>query len=231
MRISIIIPTLNEETNIERLLRFLCKHPANDQYEVIVVDGGSSDHTVEAASKYPVKMVETQTASRAFQMNRGAEQASGEVLYFVHADVQLPESFVADIEASLRDGFDAGCYRFRFIDKPSILLHINDFFTRFPFKWCRGGDQTLFITKELFENVGGFHEDYVIMEDYDMLDRIFKQASFKVLPKSVGVSSRKYRNNGYLKVQLANLKAMRMYKKGKAPVDIKNYYRKALNNH
>lgn len=230
MFISIIIPTLNEENYIGSLLEFLSSHPQKDQFEVIVVDGGSKDATVEVASDYLCQFLTTDVQSRAHQMNSGASRAKGEVLYFVHADTQLVSSFVEDIQSAVDQGIKSGCYRFKF-DKPqNPLLHINGFFTRFPFTWCRGGDQTLFIEKDLFDSLGGFNERFVIMEDYDLLGRLEQsKAPFKVLPKSVKVSARKYHENSYLKVQLTNLKAMRMYKQGADPAEIKNFYCATLN--
>ena len=86
------------------------------------------------------------------------------------------------------------------------------------------------MVKDVFDKVGGFDERFVIMEDYDILDRLANQnISFKVIPKSVKVSARKYNENSYLKVQMVNLKAMKMYKRGVNPKQIKNYYCQALN--
>lgn len=230
MFISIIIPTLNEESCIERLLHQLNTHPKRDSFEVIVVDGGSKDRTKDVVkAAHNVALVETETASRAHQMNTGAMHAKGEVLYFVHADTLLVDSFVEDIQSQIVSGVKSGCYRFKFENPTNPLLHINGFFTRFPFKWCRGGDQTLFITKEEFNRIGRFDERYVIMEDYEILDRLErKQVAFRIIPKSVKVSSRKYDENPYLKVQIANLKAMKMYKRGDDPKTIRDFYCKAL---
>ncbi|WP_421765526.1 TIGR04283 family arsenosugar biosynthesis glycosyltransferase [Ekhidna sp.] len=230
MFISIIIPTLNEEGHIGRLLHFLSTHPQKHDYEIIVVDGGSKDKTTSIVREFGLEPESTNMASRAHQMNVGAIQSKGKVLYFVHADTQPAESFVADIRSAIENGVESGCYRFKFDNPQNPLLHVNGFFTRFPFKWCRGGDQTLFIQKDTFDMLGGFDEKYVIMEDYDILDRIEREGiSFSVLPKSVKVSARKYHQNSYLKVQITNFKAMKMYRQGADPVRIKNYYTNALN--
>jgi hypothetical protein len=98
----------------------------------------------------------------------------------------------------------------------SINVKINAFFTRLPFIWCRGGDQTLFIRKEDFLKVGKFREDYQIMEDYEFIIRAKKVLNFKIIPKNVIVSARKYKTNSYLRVQKANFKIMRMFLSGKA---------------
>jgi len=226
--VSVVIPALNEEKFIEPLLAFLCNHEQKASFEVIVVDGGSKDQTQGICEQHPIKVLHASVASRAHQMNLGARNAKGDILYFVHADSIPPKSFVQDIEQAVADKYLSGCYRFKFRNKPNPLLHINDFFTRFPFKWCRGGDQTFYIQKELFYKMGGFNEEYVIMEDYEMLDRVFSKTKFKLFSKPVEVSSRKYQENSYLKVQLANLKAMRMYRSGEAPERIKQEYRARL---
>lgn len=230
MFISVIIPTLNEESYIGDLLDFLTKHPQKNQFEVIVVDGQSDDQTAEIVKSYNVALHFANASSRALQMNTGAKHAVGDIFYFVHADVQLVSSFVDDILKAEEQGFNSGCFRFRFVKPSNPLLYINGFFTRFPFEWCRGGDQTLFITREAFDRVDGFDESYVIMEDYDLLSRLKKNSvPFKIIPKSVQVSSRKYEANSYLKVQMANLKAMKMYRKGFNPKEIKDFYMQALN--
>ena len=228
--ISVIIPTLNEEEHIGSLLEFVTSHPQKDKLEIIVVDGNSEDLTRKIADSYNVSVYESDPCSRALQMNEGAKHATGDILYFVHADVQLIPSFVDDISRVVKNGIDSGCYRFRFNKPTNPLLHINGFFTRFPYKWCRGGDQTLFIKREVFEKVKGFDDRYVIMEDYDLLDRLDEHnVSFKVIPKDIRVSARKYQTNSYLKVQLANFRAMKMYKRGDSPERIKEFYTKALN--
>lgn len=228
--ISIIIPTLNEENHIGDLLQFLTQHPQNDMFEIIVVDGHSGDKTVEIVKTFNTALYFSNPCSRALQMNDGAAHAKGDILYFVHADVHLIPSFVDDIFQSVGQGFDSGCFRFKFDRPTNPLLHINSFFTRFPFRWCRGGDQTLFITRKAFDRVDGFNERYVIMEDYELLDRLGEaNISFQVIPKSIKVSARKYEKNSYLKVQTANLKAMKMYKKGTNPEHIKEFYAQALN--
>jgi rSAM/selenodomain-associated transferase 2 len=224
--ISIIIPTLNEENTIENLLNFLENHPQKQLFEVIVVDGGSADETVHLLKNSKVKLLQTTIASRAHQMNEGAKNAKGDILYFVHADVELITSFVDDISKSIKSGHHCGCYRFKFSKTKNPLLHINGFFTRLPFSWCRGGDQTLFITKTYFNQIGGFNEQFVIMEDYELLDRL--QEPLKIIPKSLKVSARKYEKNSYMKVQLTNMKAMKMYRKGVEPASIREFYLSSL---
>lgn len=94
---------------------------------------------------------------------------------------------------------------------------------------CRGGDQTLFIKKDVFESLGGFNERFVIMEDYEIIQRIQKRFSFRIIPKNVIVSSRKYDTNSWLKVQFANFAVFMMYFLNRPPEQIVALYKKMLN--
>lgn len=227
MKLSIIIPTLNENLNIPRLLDQLTTNKDHEHYEVIVVDGGSTDGTIQQVEKYPsVRLIHSEKCSRASQMNLGAANALYDVLYFVHADLILPDTFYQDIQRALGKSYYGG-YRYQF-DSGTPLLKINSFFTRFPMMWCRGGDQTLYITRSLFDKLNGFDEYYCVMEDFDLLRRARDIAKYHIIQKDVIVSARKYDANSYLKVQLANLRAFRMFNNGVEPQKIRSYYKLAL---
>ena len=227
MKISIIIPTLNEAQNIGSLVRHLKNSADKNLLEIIVVDAQSTDNTEGVASAAGAKVVQSPKRSRAAQMNFGAKNATGEVLYFVHADCFPPTTFIHDIEQAILDGFPLGCYRYRF-DSRLFLLKINAFFTRFPPLWCRGGDETLFVTKAVFAELGGYDEHFVIMEEYDFIKRARAKFTLKLMPNYALVSARKYETNGYFRVQLANLRAFRMYKKGVHPQKIADTYKQLL---
>jgi len=139
MRISVIIPTLNEAQNVSELLPLL-KHELKDvSHEIIVVDADSSDNTARIAADLGAIALTELKKSRADQMNKGAVIAKGEILYFVHADSRPPAGFFSDILQAFSQGFDIGCFRFQF-DSSSFLLKINSFFTRLDREMCRGGD-------------------------------------------------------------------------------------------
>jgi rSAM/selenodomain-associated transferase 2 len=220
VHISVIIPTYNESDNIQKAVNQLIVN-AHQTIEIIISDSPNSIDDIEAIS-FPesVRVIKSKTPGRAAQMNEAAIMATGNVLYFVHADTLVNPDFETDIESMITNGLDLGCYRYRFDKYFTPLLYINSFFTRFNKIWCRGGDQTLFIKKEVFEKLGKFREDYKIMEDYEILLRAEGKYRFGIIPKEVIVSSRKYKLNGYLKVQLANLKVMRMFLKGTASQDV-----------
>ncbi|HET8860867.1 TIGR04283 family arsenosugar biosynthesis glycosyltransferase [Marivirga sp.] len=222
-KITIIIPTLNEAENIGNLVHYLVENGKKSISEIIVSDASSEDGTQEIAEKLGVKLITSKVASRAHQMNQAAKMATGDILYFVHADANPPQSFVSDILAFIEKGYDFGCYRFKF-DSKDPFLAVNSFFTRFKVLWCRGGDQTLFIKKSVFELNNGFNEEFVVMEDFELIKRLWKKYRFGIIPKSVLVSPRKYEDNSYWKVNMANLKIYRMFMKGYDPQILKEKY-------
>ncbi|QIX62482.1 glycosyltransferase [Hymenobacter sp. BT18] len=228
MNISVIIPTYNEVDNIGRLVQELRRHDPGHDVEIIVVDAGSPDGTAEAARRAGATVLLAPKPGRAAQMNHGAQHSAGELLYFVHADVRVHPGYVTTIRRAVRDGYPAGCYRFRF-DSRHPLLRINSYGTRFQGLMSRGGDQTMFITRALFEQLGGFDEHYCIMEDFDMIRRIRQVAAFLVVPQDVVVSARKYETNGWLRVQLANLTAFSMFFLKMPPPRIARTYKALLN--
>tara|TARA_R100001143_G_scaffold63596_1_gene73237 strand:+ start:16392 stop:17090 length:699 start_codon:yes stop_codon:yes gene_type:complete len=210
MLVSIIIPTYNEEDNILQLLNYLKKFSDDRLPEIIVVDGGSRDQTVQIVKEAGFPCLISEKKGRAAQMNYGVRKSKGDVLYFVHADSMPPASYLNDLQRAFDEGYSAGCYRFRF-DSDHLLLRINSYFTRFDRIMCRGGDQTLFITRKLFNLLDGFREDFLIMEEYDLIQKIQQIAHFKIIPKDVVVSARKYEKNHYLQVNFANLVVFMMY--------------------
>lgn len=225
MHLSIIIPTLNEAGFLDKTLKVLTT-PAYHPIEILVVDGGSTDATATIAQKFPVNWLPAPAKGRAIQMNYGAARASGDVLFFLHADCIPPENFYLHIFEAIESGYPAGSFRYRF-DKPGLLLRLQTWFIRFPGLLFRGGDQGLFITKKLFDTIGGYREEFVVMEDYDIIRRIKKHAKPALLPQHAIVSARKYACNNWLQVQIANAVAMTMFLSGRySPVRIQStYYR------
>jgi rSAM/selenodomain-associated transferase 2 len=198
--ISVIIPTYNEEgfigPTVDAALRMARKeHLA----EVIVVDGGSTDATVKEAEDAGARVIASPRKGRAAQMNVAAAEAKGSILYFLHADSIPPEGYTQRImDASA--GNVAGCFRLRF-DHEHWFLRANTWFTRFDVQAFRYGDQSLFVKADAFRRAGGFKEELVIFEDNEIITRLKRIGSFKVLPFCVRTSARKYVENGIYKMQ------------------------------
>ncbi len=225
--ISIIIPTLNEAQTIGPLVSHLFAHKEACLEEIIVVDGGSKDDTVSVARAAGATVITCSNCGRAPQMNKGAAVAKGSILYFVHSDTTPPASYLKDIQSAIKEGYKIGCFRGRYRGR-NPLLRINSFFTRFNKLWCRGGDQTLFITRSFFEELGQYRPDCVIMEEYELIQKAQKLASFKIIPKEVVVSTRKYDERPYLRVQWASLVVFRMYNRGVRGALLQDTYKRLL---
>lgn len=225
--VSIIIPTLNEAENIGRLIDYLNATADKSLSEIIVVDAHSSDNTERVALQHGARVVQSLKRGRSVQMNVGAKIAKGDILYFVHADCFPPPTYLSDILEAFTEGYPMGCYRYRF-DSERFLLKINAFFTRFDPIFCRGGDETLFVERTVFEALNCFDERFCIMEEYDFIKRARAQYRFKIIPKYAIVSARKYETNTWWQVQKANFKVFSMFNRGESPEKMARTYRQML---
>lgn len=227
IKVSIIIPTYNEMNCLANLLSHLKSSAGTDSCEIIVSDAGSTDKTASIAGREKVILLHSPEAGRAAQMNYGAQHATGDILFFVHADTIPPLSFYMDISAAIHKGFDMGRYYSKYRSK-NLLLKFNAFFTRFDFFACMGGDQTLFIKKNIFEKSGGFRGDMKIMEEYEFCKRVRVNAKYTIIKKPVLVSARKYETNSWITIQRANAAIMRMYNQGATQEEMLGAYRQKL---
>jgi len=199
-KISIIIPALNEEDQIGELITYLYNNSTSKHIaEILVVDGGSNDNTVSLAKKTGATVYKSEMG-RAKQMNYGVKMAKGEILYFLHADTFPSKNFDQHIVNAISHNQEAGCFQMKF-DSDNWALHFFAWFTRYNHMICRGGDQSLFISKELFKKTKGFNEDYIVFEDNEFIGRIYQKTNFKILPYHVRTSARKYRKLGVFKLQ------------------------------
>jgi len=227
--LSIIIPVLNEEAVLPTLLDNLQKERNKSAFEVIVVDGGSNDKTVEIARTYDfVHLISSESPGRSVQMNKGAIKAVSEVLYFLHADCLPPSGFCRLIKEFLASGYDFGYFSYRFDERSNSLLKHNEKGTRRKNLFSGGGDQGLFIKKEIFEEAGGFDEKLPIMEDFELHSRLKKKWKYNIIQENAIVSSRKYKLNGYWRVQWVNLLIFCGFYLGLSPVFLKKTYKSLL---
>lgn len=227
-KISVIIPCLNEEENLKELIPFLIEYSDGLLSEIILSDGGSKDNSIAIAESLGVLIMNSTVCNRAAQLNLGAHHARGNILYFVHADSRPVKEFASVILSNIRQGKQVGCFRYSF-DSESRLLKLNSWFTRFNGLLSGGGDQTLFIKKSFFDSLGGFDESFCVMEDFELVRRIRQKSDFHVLPYKITVSARKYIENSWLKVQLANFTAFSLFLLKVKPARIKSLYLNFLN--
>lgn len=200
--ISIVIPILNEADTIEKLLFHLIDNASlQNIQEIIVVDGGSTDGSQDIVENLDLKVrLIHSKKGRAKQMNIGASVAKGEILYFLHADSFPPTHYDKYIIGEVKQNNQAGCFRLTF-NNNHWWLRLASWLTQFSWRACRGGDQSQFITKALFEDIGGFNESYTIYEDNILINELYKRKEFVVINKKIKTSDRLYKRHGVWKLQ------------------------------
>jgi len=224
MQISVVIPVLNEENVIADLVQYLIERESKHIKEVIVVDGGSKDLSVNKAEKAGAEVVVAKKPGRALQMNKGARHATGEILYFLHADTYPPPHFGELIEEAVKAGSDAGSFRLSF-DYDHPLLNFYAWCTRFRFDAFRFGDQSLFVKTDAFLKIGGFDNRMEIMEDFEIIKRLKKLGCFTLIDEPVITSARRYRKNGIIKLQLIFIVIFTLYNLGGSQALLKKVYK------
>jgi hypothetical protein len=210
-------------------MSFFSNLPDNHCLEVMVADSPLSTDKANACI-YPsfARYITTQKSGRATQMNEAARMTKGEILVFLHADATPPTTFIRDISAALHNGKVFGFFSYKFYPS-SFLLSINAWFTNWDGFFAGGGDQIHFMTRKLFDEMRGYDEKFSIMEDFEFVQRV-KQAKkpIAIIQNKATVSSRKYYNNSWLKVNVLNLVAFSMFKWKVSPLTIKQFYSKFL---
>ncbi|MBI1765496.1 MAG: TIGR04283 family arsenosugar biosynthesis glycosyltransferase [Acidobacteria bacterium] len=222
---SVIIPVLNEARQIQALLRELTCLP--EVAEVIVVDGGSTDGTAALAQQGgAARVLEFGRANRALQMNAGAAAARGEALLFLHADVRLPLTALADIRAALQDEqVVGGCFAFGFPAHVPRAYRVYAWGINLRTRWFQTatGDQALFARRTVFEQLGGYPA-LPLMEDLELFERLKRQGRVCVLPHPVCVSPRRWQQHGLVRTGLL-MYALRLgYWLGFSPARLKRFF-------
>ncbi len=222
MRLSVIVPMLNEERTITAALRAI-RAGARDA-EVIVVDGGSVDLSPRLAKPCCDRLIEA-PRGRARQMNAGAALACGEVLGFVHADTIVPSSYSQDIELALADPEIVGGWFEVELDDPAPLPRSIAFLINLRSRLCRvaAGDQAIFTRRLIFEHLGGF-PDLEIWEDLEFARRLKRAGRTACVKSRVLASARRWKRDGIVQT-IARIWTLRLlYHLGARPALLKRFY-------
>jgi rSAM/selenodomain-associated transferase 2 len=226
-RISIIIPVLNEQANIQSAIASIL---TGSNIEAIVVDGGSTDDTCNLARAQGVTVLSS-GLGRAQQMNVGAKAATGDILVFLHADTRLPAGFDALIRAALSSETGqipiAGAFSLR-IDAPQQRLRWVEIGANWRSRWLQMpyGDQAIFLRASVFTEIGGFPE-LPIMEDFELIQRLKRRGSIVILPASATTSARRWLEKGIFKTTLINQSIVLGYLLRFSPHRLKQLYLRA----
>jgi len=221
MKLSIIIPTLDEAETLEKTLRPL----AETSHEVIVVDGGSADGTRDVASARTHRVISS-PPGRGRQQDVGAGAAGGNVLLFLHADTLLPPGFDGMILGALEDpGVIMGAFRLRIHPATAwlrLVAHMANLRSRFlklPY-----GDQGLFLRRTDYFRAGGF-PPWPIMEDVALVGRLNRLGRFRLLDGVVRTSARRWEKEGPLRATLRDWSLILRYRLGDSPRALARHYR------
>ena len=224
MRISIIIPTLNESEHIESTL--ICLQPFRQQgHEVIVTDGGSQDTTVELARLGADKVIQT-SPGRAQQMNVGASHATGDILWFIHADTQVSAQAAQQILKELDNKYKHwGRFDIQLSGKHLLLRLIERLMNvRSRLTGIATGDQGIFVRRACFEAIGRF-KPIPLMEDIEISRRLKKWSRPCCLHETIITSSRRWEENGVLRTILLMWRLRLAYALGVSPEKLAHDYK------
>ncbi len=225
--ISVIIPALDEEARIAATLAALRHVATITSAEVVVVDGGSVDRTVEIVRGFDfAQLIECGVANRGLQMNEGSRAARGDALLFLHADVELPRDALDAINNALADERAlGGCFQIRFPkDAPASLRAVAwgiNLRTR-VFRTATG-DQAIFTRRSVFEEVGGYR-NVPLMEDIVLFNEIKRRGRVVVLDERVTVSPRRWLKRGVWRTVLLMYALRFGYWIGLSPTTLKRFF-------
>ena len=224
MRISVIIPTLDEALGLAQTLRVVSGLQCSAPIELIVADGGSRDGTVALARQLGAHVV-IGAQGRAQQLNRGAAAASGDVLLFLHADTELPANGLTRVEAAVSSGALWGRFDVRIQGRARMLRIVA-----FMMNWrsrvtgIATGDQAMFMTRGAFDAVGGY-PDQALMEDIAMSRRLKRRGAPVCLRGPATTSGRRWETRGIWRTILLMWRLRWAYWRGTSPDQLAQRYR------
>ncbi len=220
MRLSIIIPVLDEESTIASTLKSLGSFPV----EAIVVDGGSQDRTADIAGQMQVRVIAS-SRGRARQMNTGAAAAQGDVLLFLHADTRLPPSAIGDVVSALDDPrYVGGRFDLR-LDHSGIIFRLIGSLISLRSRLTRiaTGDQAIFVRRGIFDAINGFPE-IPILEDIAFCRNLKKMGKVACLRTQVVTSARRWQKDGVGRTILKMWVLKFLFLIGVSPFRLKRFY-------
>lgn len=220
--VSIIVPTLNEASQIPDTLRAL--QALDGEKEILVVDGGSQDETVSIAIAAGAITIES-ARGRGMQQHAGALAARGDVLWFVHADTVPPPAAISDIRAALLDSsVVAGNFGLTFDGPSRAARHMTAIYPTLRWLNLCYGDSGIFVRRTVYEAVGGFRP-FAVFEDLDMLRRLRKAGRFAHLKTRIVTSSRRFEGRNFAGMWLHWTTLQMLYWAGVHPNTLANWYR------
>lgn len=201
--ISVIIPTLNEESELPRTLAAL--HDSYTSREIVVVDAGSTDRTLSVARAAGCRVIAAPAPHRARQLNLGAQSSQANILLFLHADTRLNSDSLQQIERALRSSKTVGGAFARRFENPSITLRTSARLADFRSRWLGWyfGDQAIFARRCVFEELGGFAE-LRLFEDLDFSRRLAQRGQVVTLQPPIISSGRRFSRQGPLPTTVAD---------------------------
>ena len=222
MLISIIIPVLNEEASIIKLLQQLQTY-RQQGHEVIVVDGGSKDNTYSISKPLSDKVI-TSEPGRALQMNQGAENSANEVLWFLHADTLIPDSAIERIQQSLTN-HDWGRFNVKLSGSQSLFRIIESLMNiRSCISGIATGDQGIFVKHKIFKEVSGY-SDLPLMEDIDFSKKLKLISRPVCIKEQLITSSRRWEQKGILSTVFLMWRLRFLYWLGVSPDKLSSQYK------
>jgi len=225
-KISIIIPTINEANNLPFLLSDLSS--IQQEGEIIIVDCGSEDKTIDIANIYGAKVFISKERNRGFQLDIGAKNSKGEWLIFLHADTRLTHDWFKKINSFLK-GNKNSIYYFEFkINHKKIIYRVLEILVNFRSKFFKQpyGDQGLIIHRTNYFKNNGFRK-IPLMEDVDFLRRLNPKKNLKQLNLPIFISSRKWERTNIFLQAIKNWQFRRRWLKGESLKSIySDYYKK-----
>ena len=224
-KISIIIPTMNEANNLPLLLSDLSI--LEKKGEIIIVDCGSADKTIDLANIYGAKILKSKEKNRGLQLDMGANNSSGDWLMFLHADSRLTHNWFREINSVLKRNKNY-IYYFKFkINHKKIIYRVLEILVNFRSKFFKQpyGDQGLIIHRTTYFKNNGYRK-IPLMEDVDFVRRLSKK-DLKQLNLPIFTSSRKWEKTNIFLQALKNWNYRRRWLKGESPKSIySDYYKK-----